>query len=205
MYRKFFKNIIDFLAGLIALPFVLLFIIVFAPIIYFTDHGPVFYNAERVGKNGKIFKMYKFRSMKINSPHLLTKDGSTYNSADDPRVTKIGRFMRKTSIDEIPQFLNLLKGDMSLIGPRATLTTNFKGYEFLDDDKKCRNSVKPGITGYNQAYFRNSVTAEEKLHNDIYYVRNMSFLFDVKIIFKTVSTVLKNENIYVTTNTPKEL
>lgn len=197
MYKNFFKRIIDFFIGLFALPFVLLFIVIFAPLIYFEDKRPIFYTAERVGKNGKIFKMYKFRSMKVNSPSFLTKDGSTFNSADDPRVTKIGRFMRKTSIDEIPQFLNILKGDMSLIGPRAVLAVNFKGYDSYDADRQLRNSVRPGITGYNQAYFRNSVTAEEKLQNDVYYVKNLSFILDVKVFFKTIFSVLKRENVYV--------
>lgn len=197
MYKNFFKRLIDIFVGLLALPFVLLFIVIFAPIIYLSDKGPVFYNAERVGKDGKIFKMYKFRSMKVNSPNLRTKDGSTYNGKDDPRVTKIGRFMRKMSIDEIPQFLNLLKGDMSLIGPRAVMTTSYKGYENWDADRQCRNSIRPGITGYNQAYFRNSVTAEEKLKNDVYYVKNLSFRLDVKVFFKTIFSVLKSNNIYV--------
>ncbi len=197
MYKNFFKRLIDILVSLIALPFVLLVIIVLAPIIYFTDKGPVFYNAPRLGKDGKIFKMYKLRSMKVNSPNLLNKDGSTYNGDDDPRVTKIGRIMRKTSLDEFPQFLNVLKGDMSLIGPRAHLTTNYKGYEFLDDDRKRRISVRPGITGYNQAYYRNSVSADQKMKNDVYYVDNLSFAMDVKVFFKTIASVLKRENIYV--------
>ncbi len=200
MYKKFFKRFFDIIIGLIALPFVLLAIVIFAPIIYFTDKGPVFYNAPRLGKKGKVFKMYKFRSMKVNSPNIKNADGSTYNGENDPRVTKIGRFMRKTSIDEIPQFLNILKGDMSLIGPRAHLTTNYKGYELLDEPHKRRIDVRPGITGYNQAYFRNSVTSEEKMKNDVYYVDNLSFAMDVKVFFKTVATVLKRENVYVAPN-----
>ena len=141
--------------------------------------------------------------MKVNSPNLLNKDGSTYNGKDDPRVTKIGRFMRKTSIDEFPQFLNVLKGDMSLIGPRAVLTTNFNGFDKLDDDRKIRNSVRPGITGYNQAYYRNAANAEQKLANDVYYVKNLTFLMDVKVLFKTVISVVKRDNIYVSAETEK--
>lgn len=197
MYKSFFKRLIDILISLVALPFVLLVIIVLAPIIYFADKGPVFYNAPRVGKNGKVFKMYKLRSMSVNSPNLRNADGSTYNAEDDPRVTKIGRIMRKTSIDELPQFLNVLKGDMSLIGPRAHLTTSYKGYDLLDDMRKRRLDVRPGITGYNQAYYRNSATAEEKIKNDVFYVDNLSFMMDIKVIFKTVATVLKSENVYV--------
>ena len=118
MYVKVGKRAIDFIIGLIALPFILLVTVVIAPLIYFNDKGPIFYNAERLGKNGIPFKMYKFRSMMVNAPDIRNEDGSTYNGDADPRVTKIGRFMRKTSIDELPQFLNVLLGNMSLIGPR---------------------------------------------------------------------------------------
>ena len=142
--------------------------------------------------------------MKVNSPNLLNKDGSTYNGEDDPRVTKIGKFMRKTSIDEFPQFLNVLKGDMSLIGPRAVLTTNVKGYDQLDDDRKLRNSVRPGITGYNQAYYRNNVAAGDRIKHDLYYVNNLTFMMDVKVLFKTVISVLKRDNIYVSAETAEK-
>ena len=196
MIYPFFKRLFDIVLSLIALPFVLLVILIFAPIIYFTDKGPVFYNAERLGYKGKIFKMYKIRSMKVNAPDIRNADGSTYNGANDPRVTKVGRFMRKTSIDEFPQFLNVLKGDMSLIGPRPTLAT--KSYDELTDDQKKRYFVRPGITGYSQAYYRNSATADQKLEHDIYYVENISLWLDVKILFKTIFSVLKRENIYVT-------
>lgn len=196
MIYRFFKRFFDIVLSLIALPFVLLVIVVMAPFIYFADKGPVFYNANRVGKNGKIFKMFKLRSMKVNAPDIRNADGSTYNGANDPRVTKVGRFMRKTSIDEFPQFLNVLKGDMSLIGPRPTLAT--KSYDELTDDQKKRYFVRPGITGYSQAYYRNSATADQKLEHDIYYVENISLWLDVKILFKTIFSVLKRENIYVT-------
>lgn len=198
MIYLFFKRLFDIILSLIALPFVLLVIIIFAPIIYITDKGPIFYNAERLGHKGKTFKMYKLRSMKVNSPNLKAADGSTYNAEDDPRVTKIGKLMRKTSIDELPQFLNVLKGDMSFIGPRAHLTTNYKGYDLLDEPHRRRLDVRPGITGYSQAYFRNSATSEQKMANDVYYAENISFWLDIKILFKTVSSVLKRENIYVT-------
>ncbi|MBQ9746234.1 MAG: sugar transferase [Clostridia bacterium] len=197
MIYRFFKRLFDIILSLIALPFVLLLIIIFAPIIYFTDKGPVFYNAPRLGRKGKVFKMYKFRSMYVNAPDIKNADGSTYNGDDDPRVTKIGRFMRKTSIDEFPQFLNVLKGDMSFIGPRAHLTTNYKGYDLLDEPHKKRLEVRPGITGYSQAYYRNSVTSDKKLEHDVYYVENISLWLDIKILFKTVFSVLKRENIYV--------
>ncbi len=191
------KRLFDIIISLIALPFVAIVILVFAPIIYFTDRGPIFYNAPRLGKKGKVFKMYKLRSMYVNSPNLKNADGSTYNAKDDYRVTPIGRFMRKTSIDELPQFLNVLKGDLSLIGPRAHTASSTDDYEKFDENRKRRLDVRPGITGYSQAYFRNSITAEQKIENDVYYVNNLSFWFDVKILFKTVVSVLKRENIYV--------
>lgn len=200
MYNRIFKRLIDLLISLLALPFVCIAILILAPIIYFTDKGPVFYSAERLGYKGKTFKMYKLRSMKVNSPNLINSDGSTYNGENDPRVTKIGKIMRKMSLDELPQFLNVLKGDMSLVGPRAHLTTSYKGYDKLDEKRKRRLDVRPGITGYSQAYFRNSITSEQKLDNDVYYAENISFMLDVKIFFKTIFSVLKRENIYVTAN-----
>ena len=133
MIYRFFKRFFDIVLSLIATPFVLLVILIVGPIIFFTDRGPIFYNAPRLGRKGKIFKMYKLRSMKVNAPNIVNADGSTYNGANDPRVTKIGRFIRKTSIDELPQFFNVLKGDMSFIGPRAHLTTSFKSYDQLDE------------------------------------------------------------------------
>jgi len=197
MIYRFFKRLFDILLSLIALPFVLLVLLIFAPIIYLTDKGPVFYNAERLGYKGRVFKMYKLRSMYVNSPNLKNADGSTYNGENDPRVTKVGRFMRKTSIDEFPQFLNVLKGDMSFIGPRAHLTTNYKGYDLLDEPHKRRLDVRPGITGYSQAYFRNSATSAQKMEHDVYYAENISLWLDIKILFQTVVSVLGRENIYV--------
>lgn len=195
MYKHFFKRFIDIICGLIGcLGFLIAFIFV-APIIYFTDRGPVFYNAERRGKNGKTFKMYKFRSMMVNAPDIRNADGSTFNSENDPRVTKIGRIMRKTSIDELPQFINVLKGDMSMIGPRPTLAK--KPFSECDPKTIKRYDVRPGITGYSQAYFRNSITQDEKFMHDCYYVENLTFMMDVKIVFKTIASVLLRKNINV--------
>lgn len=195
MYKHFFKRLIDICIGLVALPFVLLVIVIFAPIIYFTDRGPVFYNANRAGEDYKPFKMFKLRSMYVNSPDLKNADGSTYNSDNDPRVTPIGRFMRKTSLDEFPQFLNILKGDISFIGPRPKLYCPEKYPNGLPEYMKKSFTVKPGVTGYAQAYYRNSITNEEKFKWDGYYAENISFMMDVKIIFKTIKSVLFRENI----------
>lgn len=195
MYVHFFKRLMDILIGLCALPFVVLVILVFGPIIYFTDKGPVFYNATRAGRDYKPFKMFKLRSMYVNSPDLKNPDGSTYNSDDDPRVTPIGRFLRKTSLDEFPQFLNVLIGDISFIGPRPKLYCPEKYPNGLPEFMKKSFMVKPGVTGYAQAYFRNSITNEEKFKWDGYYAENVSFIMDVNIIFKTVSSVLLRKNI----------
>lgn len=195
MYVHFFKRLIDILIGLCALPFVALVILMFGPVIYFTDKGPVFYNATRAGKDYKPFKMFKLRSMYVNSPDLKNPDGSTYNSDDDPRVTPIGRFLRKTSLDEFPQFLNVLIGDISFIGPRPKLYCPEKYPNGLPEFMKKSFMVKPGVTGYAQAYYRNSITNEEKFKWDGYYAENVSFIMDVNIIFKTVSSVLLRKNI----------
>ena len=195
MYVHFFKRLVDILIGLCALPFVLLVIIVFAPIIYFTDRGPVFYNATRSGKGYKPFKMFKLRSMYVNSPDLKNPDGSTFNSDNDPRVTPIGHFLRKTSLDEFPQFLNVLKGDISFIGPRPKLYLPEKYPNGLPEYMAKSFLVKSGITGYAQAYYRNSITQQEKFHWDGYYAENVSFVMDVKIILKTFKSVFFRENI----------
>lgn len=197
MYKKYGKRLIDVLISILGLPILGILFLIFAPIIKFTDKGPVFYNAERLGQNGKIYKMYKFRSMSVNAPDFRNKDGSTYNSDDDPRVTPIGKFMRKTSVDETPQILNVLRGDMSIIGPRPFVTTHYAGYENLGEKEKKRLGVKPGITGYSQAYYRNSIGKEEKIDKDCYYTDHVSFFLDIKIFFQTIKSVLKRENIYV--------
>ncbi|MBR2732129.1 MAG: sugar transferase [Clostridia bacterium] len=199
MYKRFIKRLLDLVLALIGLPFFGLLFLILAPVIYLTDKGPVFYTAPRFGKDGRTFRMYKFRSMKVNAPDLRNADGSTYNGANDPRVTKIDRIMRKTSLDEIPQILNVLKGDMSLVGPRAFLGTDKWTYNQMDAKRQKRLSVRPGITGYSQAYYRNSIGLEEKIEYDCYYVDHLSFLLDVKVLLKTAVSVLKHENIYVKT------
>lgn len=195
MYKHFLKRIIDICIGLIALPFVLLIIICCAPFIWWTDKGPIFYNATRAGKDYKPFKMFKLRSMYVNSPDLKNPDGSTFNSDNDPRVTPIGRIMRKTSLDEFPQFLNILTGDMSFIGPRPKLWSPDLRLEDMPEDYRDSYLVKPGITGYAQAYYRNSITQDEKFHWDAYYAKRISFWLDVKIIIKTFVSVIARKNI----------
>lgn len=156
------------------------------------DQGPIFYMAERTGRFGIPFKMYKLRSMKVNAPDIRLADGSTYNGEDDPRVTKFGKVARKTSIDELPQVINIIKGDMSFIGPRPDTPMYLDKYT---DEERIILTVRPGITGYNQAINRNAVLTKEKLKNDIYYVKHLSLWFDIKIVFMTIATVLGHKNI----------
>lgn len=193
MYKHFFKRLIDFFIALCAAPFVLIVCVFVWIAIKCDDGGPLFHLASRIGRNGKIFKMLKFRSMIVNAPDLRMPDGSTYNAADDPRVTKVGKFLRRTSIDEIPQLLNVLIGDMALIGPRPDSANYLDKYT---EEERQILTVRPGITGWNQAINRNSVLTKEKLQNDIYYVQHLDFLFDCKIIWLTIKSVLSHKDIY---------
>jgi lipopolysaccharide/colanic/teichoic acid biosynthesis glycosyltransferase len=193
LYKRFFKRLLDFIFSIVFFPVWGIIFIVVAPLIYFQDKGTIFYNAPRLGKNGKVFTMYKFRSMKMNAPDIRIDDGSTYNGKDDPRVTKIGNFLRKTSFDETPQLLNIIKGDMSIIGPRPDPPDWLDRYP---EDAKVFLTVRPGVTGYSQAYFRNSVDGSEKIKNDVYYALKVSLPMDLKIFFKTAFVVFKGENTF---------
>lgn len=193
IYKKYIKRFIDLILAIIALPFVLIICLIFGILIYLEDRGDIFYIAKRRGINGSIFGMYKLRSMKMNAPDIRNKDNSTFNSSNDPRVTKIGKILRKTSIDELPQIFNILKGDMSWIGPRPNNPS--KVYEDMTNVEKKRLSIRPGVTGYSQAYYRNSISQDEKLKKDVFYSENVSFLFDLKILIQTVKTVLLQKNI----------
>ncbi len=194
MYRKIFKRVLGLIFAVIGLPFFAVIFIIVAPMIALEDRGPIFYTAPRLGRNSKVFKMYKFRSMKVNAPDIRNEDGTTFNSQNDPRVTKVGRFLRKTSLDETPQLLNVLIGNMSFIGPRPDLPGADKTAYRPGDEVKL--TVNPGITGYSQAYYRNSSTLDQRFDGDVYYANNVSLLLDIKIIAKTISTVLTQENVY---------
>lgn len=193
IYRTIIKRILDIVISLIALSFITIIGIPVAIAIKLEDGGSVFFLGTRYGKNMKKFKMYKFRSMKMNAKDIRNADGTTYNSANDDRQTKVGRLLRKTSIDELPQFINVLKGDMSLVGPRPSPMGNEHTYT---DFVKRKFKVRPGITGYNQALLRNSATLEERYKNDVYYAEHVSLFFDIKIIVMTVKGVLGRKNIY---------
>lgn len=196
-YRGFYqiviKRIIDIVLCIIALPLVFLIVIPVGMAIRFEDHGPIFYRSKRLGVAFREFEMIKFRSMKVNSSDIRNADGSTFNSDKDKRVTRIGRFIRETSIDEIPQVFNVLKGDMSIIGPRAG---DVESKDTYANDEKDKLLIRPGITGYTQAYYRNNLGVREKRLYDAWYAHNVSFFLDIKIFFRTILTVLKRENIY---------
>ena len=186
MYRHFFKRIIDFFGaffGLLLLSPVLLTVVLF---LFVANDGKPFFFQLRPGKHGKIFKIVKFKTMNDK------KDASGKLLSDELRLTKVGAFVRKTSLDEIPQLLNVLKGEMSLIGPRPLLT----GYLHLYNDfQNRRHEVRPGITGWAQVNGRNAISWDKKFAYDVWYVDHISFLLDCKIIIKTIQKVIKSEGI----------
>lgn len=173
-------------------PVVIVTVGIIGLMIQIEDKGPVFYKAKRLGKDGKAYNMFKLRSMKVDAPDLRNEDGSTYSSKNDPRVTKVGSFIRKTSLDEIPQIINVLIGDMSFVGPRPDMPDAINIYDKFEINKL---SVRPGITGYNQAFYRNSINQKEKFKNDILYIERISFLLDCKIVLITIKNILIRKNI----------
>ena len=195
-YQIVLKRFFDILLCIFILPFILLLTVPIAIVIKIEDGGPVFYKSRRIGKGFKEFNMLKFRSMKVNAPDLRNDDGSTYNSQNDDRVTRIGRFIRETSLDELPQCFNVLFGHMSFLGPRAGDVESKDTYE---EDEKDKLLIRPGISGYTQAYYRNNLGVREKRLYDAWYAHNVSLWLDIKIFFKTVATVLKRENVYTNT------
>ncbi|MDO4564038.1 MAG: sugar transferase [Clostridia bacterium] len=193
MYKRFVKRFLDLCLAIIAMPFCIVVWIAFAPFIYFEDKGTVFYTAQRIGKNQEVYKMYKLRSMKMNATDIRNPDGSTYNSKDDPRVTRVGRCLRSTSLDETGQIINIIKGDMSWIGPRPATPLIL---DDLTDLQAVRFQVRPGITGYTQMMYRNSAQGEKRYESDKYYVEHLSFGLDVKIVLGTIARVLRKTDIY---------
>lgn len=199
MYHSI-KRIFDFMAAICGVIILSPVMLVIAILIKVEDHGPVFYKQVRVGKNGKKFKMYKFRSMFVNADKMLSKlkeqndvEGPMFKMKDDPRITKVGHFIRKHSLDELPQFLNVIKGDMSLVGPRPPLPSEVA--EYSDYDKQ-RLYVTPGCTGVWQATERNEVGFSEMVQLDIQYIQRASFMFDLWIIWKTVEIIIKPNGSY---------
>ncbi len=178
--------------ALLGLLFFALILIPVFIVIKLDDRGPVFYPSKRIGKHGKPFKMMKFRSMSVNAPDLRMEDGSTYNAKDDPRVTRVGHFLRESSLDEIPQILNVLQGTMSFIGPRPDIHIHDK----YADEVMYNLQVRPGLSGYSQAFYRSESTWLEKIRNDRYYVDHLSLGLDLKILVRTFILVIKREKTY---------
>ena len=194
------KRLFDIVAATCGIVILSPLMIIIAVLIKGEDHGPIFYKQVRVGKNGKTFKMYKFRSMFVNADQMLAKlkekndvDGPMFKMKDDPRITKIGHFIRKHSLDELPQFLNVIKGEMSLVGPRPPLPSEVAEYSEYD---KQRLYVMPGCTGLWQATERNEVGFNEMVQLDIQYIQRASFMFDLWIIWKTVEIIIKPNGSY---------
>lgn len=198
-----FKRIIDFFGGIVGVVLLIPVTIgvYIARKILKEDDGPLFYEQLRYGKDGKKFRIYKFRSMCVDADKKLKEYLANNDEArkefeenqklkNDPRITKIGDFLRKTSIDELPQLINVLKGEMSLIGPRPIVDGEIEKYG-TNKDKFL--SVKPGLTGYWAANGRNNITYSERIKMELYYVDNMSFGLDLKIFFKTIVSVIKKE------------
>jgi lipopolysaccharide/colanic/teichoic acid biosynthesis glycosyltransferase len=157
-----------------------------------TSRGPVIYKARRMGKNGRPFPLYKFRSMVVGAPDWRNSDGSAFTSDRDPRVTPVGRFLRQTSLDELPQLWNVLRGDMSLVGPRPDQVDQIRYYT---EAEKVKLAVKPGITGLAQISGRNAIAWETRKVLDAEYVKRQSFLLDLVILCKTIPYILKREGV----------
>ena len=186
---KIYHRVLDIMIGIVGLVISIPILIIFGIMIKKEDGGPIFYKQDRLGKDGKVIFIYKLRSMRVDAE----KNGAVWAEKNDPRITKVGRFIRKTRIDEIPQFLNILKGEMSIIGPRPerpTLTMEFneKIPGFIN-----RLVVKPGLTGYAQVNGGYDISPEDKIKDDLYYIRNRSFFLDLGILLKTVKVVLTGE------------
>ena len=192
------KRLIDIICSFVGILVLSPLFIIIAIIIKFTSKGPVFFSQKRVGRNGKEFDMYKFRSMVVNAEELKEKlaaqnemSGPMFKMKDDPRVTKVGKFIRKTSLDELPQLWNVLKGDMSLVGPRPSLPKEVAQFE---DWMYKRLEVKPGLTCYWQVSGRNNIDFEDWMKLDVKYVKERNLWIDIKLIFKTVGVLFGDKN-----------
>lgn len=186
MYKKYFKRLLDVMISLFALMLFSPILLILAILIRINLGSPIIFKQKRPGKNGKIFEIYKFRTMNSN------KDADGNLLPDNERLTNFGRFIRSTSLDELPELINIIKGEMSLVGPRPLLVEYLTLYS---DEQKHRHDVVPGLTGWAQVNGRNAISWNEKFKYDLEYVKNMSFSFDVKIIFYTIKIVLTRSGI----------
>ncbi|MDT8860313.1 sugar transferase [Alkalihalobacillus sp. MEB130] len=192
----FFKRLIDFFGSLIGVIFFFPILVIIALSIKLTSKGPVFFKQERLGMNGKVFKIIKFRTMVVNAEKI--GDGLTVKNNNDNRITKVGKTLRATSLDELPQLFNVIAGQMSLVGPRPPVTYYpYDGFENYPDWAKKRFTVRPGVTGLTQVTVRNSVSWDDRITVDNKYIDAFNVWFDIKIIFQTVIKLLKSENIYM--------
>lgn len=184
-YYSYIKRFIDILVTILCMPIALILIFIFAIIIKLDSRGSAFFAQERVGHNGKYFKVVKLRSMTVDAE----KNGAKWAVVNDPRVTKVGRFIRKTRIDELPQLFNVLKGDMSLVGPRPERPMFTAEFDQTIPGFSKRLAVKPGLTGWAQVNGGYDITPKEKLSYDLYYIQNKGFKLDFKILLKTINVV----------------
>lgn len=195
MYNKIIKRAIDFILALVAFMLIWWLLAIIAIWLHFANKGAgAFFFQDRPGKDEKIFKVIKFKSMTDE------RDAEGNLLPDAQRLTKVGRFVRATSIDELPQIINVLKGDMALIGPRPLLVEYLPYYT---ERERKRHSVRPGITGYTQTHGRNNLTWDERLEMDVYYVENLSFAMDLKVFFRTIYNVLARKDVQVITGDQK--
>lgn len=188
MYRHFLKRFFDIFISFFALLLLLLPMLIIGLIIKATSKGPILFKQNRIGKNGKVFKILKFRSMVVGA-----EAQGVYSDSKDKRVTKIGKFLRKTSLDELPQLINMLRGDMSLIGPRPPLTYHPWPLEEYAEEQKKMFDVRPGMTGWAQVHGRKEVEWHKRIELNVWYVEHLSFGLDFKIFFMTIFKVFKNE------------
>ena len=189
MYRRFIKRLIDIVIGVFVFAFLWPVMLITALAIYIEDPGPVIFKQDRLGKGGKVFKMLKFRSMKQNSEHT---GSGVYSGKGDPRVTRVGRIIRATSIDELIQAVHLINGQMSLIGPRPPLTYHPWPIEAYTPEQLHMFDVRPGITGWAQVNGRKGVEWHKRIELNCWYADHVSFALDVKIFFMTIFKVLSN-------------
>ncbi len=191
MYKSLFKRFFDFFISFIMLVILSPLFFVLAVAVKLDSKGPVFFKQERIGLNAKVFNIYKFRSMCVGAESMGT---GQYSYSGDPRVTRVGKILRATSLDELPQLINIIKGDMSFIGPRPPLTYHPWDISEYSDEQLRMFELRPGITGWAQVHGRKDVEWHERIRLNVWYVDNCTLWLDIKIFFKTIFSIVKNED-----------